>query len=87
LGKVETGTKVSEWDKILKAEISVEDLGILKWYVDRLHNTHWDCKGHGGVMFTMGKGATSSYLQKVKLNPRSSTQTELVVSDMYMPEM
>ncbi len=38
-------------------------------------------------MFTMGKGATSSYLQKVKLNTRSSTETELVVSDIYMPEM
>jgi hypothetical protein len=65
----------------------VEDLGILKWYVDRSHNTHWDCKGHGGVMFTMGKGATSSYSRKVNLNTRSSTETELVVSDMYMPEM
>jgi hypothetical protein len=38
-------------------------------------------------MFTMGKGATSSYSQKVKLNTRSSTETELVVSDMYMPVM
>ena len=73
--------------KYLKLKISVEDLGILKWYVDGSHNTHWDCKGHGGAMFTMGKGATSSYLQKVKLNTRSSTETELVVSDMYMPEM
>ena len=38
-------------------------------------------------MFTMGKGATSSYSRKVKLNTRSSTETELVVSDIYMPEM
>ena len=38
-------------------------------------------------MFTMGKGATSSYLRKVKLNTRSSTETELVTADMYMPEM
>jgi hypothetical protein len=35
----------------------------------------------------MGKGATSSYLRKVNLNTRSSTETELLVSDMYMPEM
>jgi hypothetical protein len=73
--------------RYLKLKISVEDLGILKWYVDGSHNTHWDCKGHGGAMFTMGKGATSSYLRKVKLNTKSSTETELVVSDMYMPEM
>ena len=38
-------------------------------------------------MFTMGKGATISYLRKGKLNTRSSTETELVVSEMYMPEM
>ena len=47
--------------KFLKLKISVEDLGTLKWYVDGSHNTHWDCKGHGEAMFTMGKGATSSY--------------------------
>ncbi len=38
-------------------------------------------------MFTMGKGAVSSYSRKVKLNTRSSTETELVVTDQYMPEM
>ena len=38
-------------------------------------------------MFTMGKGEMSNYLQKVKLNTRSSTETELVASDMYVPEM
>jgi hypothetical protein len=37
-------------------------------------------------MFTMDKEATSSYSQKVKLNTRSSTEMELVVTDMYMPE-
>ncbi len=70
--------------RYLRLKISVEDLGILKWYVDGSHNTHWDCKGHGGAMITMGKGATSSYSQKVTLNTRSSTEMELVVSDMYM---
>jgi hypothetical protein len=38
-------------------------------------------------MFTMGKGATSSYLRKVKLNTRRSKETELVTVDMFMPEM
>jgi hypothetical protein len=88
LGEVETGAKVSERDKILELKISVEGLVILKWYVDGSHNTHWDCKRHEGAMFTMGKGATRSYSRKVKLNKRSSSETELVVSgDMYMPEM
>ena len=73
--------------KYLKLKISVEDLEILKWYVDGSHNIHWDCKGHEGAMFTMDKGATSSYLRKVNLNTRSSTETELVVSAMYTAEM
>jgi hypothetical protein len=38
-------------------------------------------------MFTMEEGAVSSYSRKVKLNTRSSTEMELVVADMYMPEM
>jgi hypothetical protein len=38
-------------------------------------------------MFTMGKGSTSSYSRKIKLNMRSSTEIELVAADMYMPEM
>ncbi len=68
----------------MKLTISVNDLGILKWYVDGLHNVHWDCKckGHGGAMFTLGEGAVSSYLRKLKLNTRSSTEKELVSADM-----
>jgi len=55
--------------------------------VDGSHNTHWDYKGHGGVLITLGKGAVLSYLRKIKLNMRSSTETELVVVDAYMTEM
>ena len=61
---------------------------MLKWYVDGSHNVHWDCKGHRGAVFTLGKGATSSYSRKVKKsNTRSSTETELYTADMFMPEM
>ena len=38
-------------------------------------------------MFTLGEGAVSSYSRKLKLNTQSSTETELVGADMYMPEM
>jgi hypothetical protein len=65
----------------------MESLGMLKWYVDGSHNVHWDCKGHGGAMFTMGRGARSSYSRKVKSNTRSLTKTELLTADMFMPEM
>ena len=55
--------------------------------MDEAHTVHWDCKGHGGVVFKLGKGATNSYSQKIKLNTRSSTETELYAADMFMPEM
>ncbi len=86
-GKLKRVLKYLNGTKYLKLRISVENLGIPKWYVDGSHNVHWDCKGHQGAMFTMGKGAISSYSRKVILNTRSSTKTELVVADIYMPEM
>jgi hypothetical protein len=45
---------------------------MLNWHVDvdGSQNVH-------GAVFKLGKGTTSSYLQKVKLNMRSSTETEL----------
>jgi len=73
--------------KYLKLKLSVDNLGMLKWYVDGSNNVHWDCKGHGGAVFKMDKGATTSYSRKVKLNSRSSTETELLTADMFMPEM
>ncbi len=86
-GKLKRVLKYLSGTKHLKLTLSVEDLGLLKWYLDGSHNVHWDCKGHGGAMFTIGRGSTSSYSRKIKLNTRSSTETELVAADMYMPEM
>ena len=60
---------------------------MIKWFVDGSNNTHWDCKGHGGAILTFGEGAVSSHSRKVKLNPKSSTETELVVADAYPPEV
>jgi hypothetical protein len=54
--------------KGLKLTISMNNLSILKWYVDGSHNVHWDCKGHAGAMFALGEGAVSSYSRKLKLN-------------------
>jgi hypothetical protein len=86
-GKLKRVLKYLNRTKYLKLTLSVGNLGVLKWYIDGSHNVHWDCKGHRGVLFTMGKGATSSYSRKVKLNTQSSTKTELVTADMYMPKM
>ena len=71
----------------LKLRLSMENMGMLKWYVDGSHNIHLDCRGHRGALFSMGKGATMSYSRKLKLNTQSLMESELVMADMYMPEM
>ena len=38
-------------------------------------------------MMVMGCGAISSYSRKIKVNTRSSTDSELVSVDAYMPEV
>jgi hypothetical protein len=81
-GKLKCVLKYLNRTKYLKLKLSVVNLGLLKWYVDGSHNVHWDCRGHGGAMFTLGKGATNSHSRKVKLNTRSLMETELVTADM-----
>ncbi len=86
-GKLKRVLKYLNGMKYLKLRLSMENLGMLKWYVDGLHNVHPDCRGHGGALFSMGKGATTSYSRKLKLNTQSLTESKLVTADMYMPEM
>jgi len=86
-GKLKRLRMYLKYIRRLKPTLTVESLGVIKWFVDGSHNTHWDCKGHGGTLMTLGKGAVSSYSRKIKLNTRSSTETELVAVDTYMPEM
>ena len=86
-GKLKRVIKHLNGTKYLKLRLTVEDLGMLKWYIDGSHNVHWDNKGHGGAVFMMGKGAVLSYSSKLKLNTRNSTETELVTADMFMQEM
>ncbi len=86
-GKLNRVLKYLNGTKYLKLKLSVDNLAMLKWCIDGSHNIHADCTGHGGALFTMGKGATSSYLRKLRLNTRSSTESKLVTADMYMPEV
>ena len=81
-GKLKRVLKYLVGTRYLKLKLSVDNLGLLKWYIDGSHNVHWDCGGHSGAMFTLGKGATNSYSRKVKLNTRSSTETEVVTADI-----
>jgi hypothetical protein len=54
-GKLKWVLKYLNGTKYLKLNLSVNNLGLLKWYVGGSHNVHWDCMGHGGAMFTWKK--------------------------------
>ncbi len=41
-GKLKRVLKYLDGTKCLKLKLSVDDLGLLKWYVDGSHNVHWD---------------------------------------------
>jgi hypothetical protein len=56
-GKLKRVLKYLNKTKNLKLKLKADDLGILKWYVDGLHNVHWDCRGHEGALLHMGQGA------------------------------
>ena len=71
----------------LKLTLTIESMGVIKWFIDGSHNTHWDCKGHCGAMMVTRYGDIYSYSRKIKVNNRSSTETELVSVDAYMPEV
>ncbi len=47
-GKLKRALKYLNGTKYLKLKLCVDNLGLLKWYVDGFHNAHWDCQGHGG---------------------------------------
>ena len=55
-------------------------------YIDGAHAVHTDCKGHSGMVSTMGKGAMMSVSKKLGLVTRSSTETEVVSTGERMPK-
>ncbi len=46
-GKLKQVLKYLNGTKYLKLKLSINNLGVLKWYMDGSHNVHWDFKGQG----------------------------------------
>ena len=65
----------------LKLTLSVDNLTTIRWYVDTAYGVHIDCKGHTGMMMTLGRGAAMSFSRGQKLNDRSLTEVELIGLD------
>ncbi len=52
-GKLKRILKYLNSTRYLKLRLTVESLGVLKWYIDGSHNVHSDMRGHGGAVFTL----------------------------------
>ena len=71
--------------KYMRLTLSMENLGIIKWWVDASYNVHEDCRGQTGTMMTLGKGAVMSFSRKQKLNIKSLVEREVVGIDDALP--
>ena len=67
--------------------LRASDTPVLKWFVDGSHTSHPNMRGHSGGGLTLGKGMPITGSSKQKLNTRSSTETELVAADDFMPNI
>jgi hypothetical protein len=65
--------------------LSADGGGILKWWVDASFAVHPNLRGHSGGGLSMGRGFPIVGSTKQKLNTRSSTESEIVGADDFMP--
>ena len=84
---------MSDWNKLIrmmkylngkqdmKLTLSTESLWSIKWYVDISFAVHPDFRSQTRGTMTFGKGAVQSLSKKQKLNPRRSTEAEVVGAD------
>jgi hypothetical protein len=65
--------------------LSANRSGILKWWVDTSFAVHPNMRGHSGGGLSLGRGFPIVSSTKQKVNTRSSTETEIVGADDFMP--
>ena len=74
-------------NKYLSLILSSDKSGILKWYIDEPYSVHPNKKGHIGGGITMGRGKPISASRKQNINTRSSTESEIIVVDQFIPSV
>ena len=67
--------------------LSIDDTGVIKWFVDASFAVHNDMKSHTGMFMSMGTGAAAAASLKQKLDTTSMTESELVGVNDEMPQV
>jgi hypothetical protein len=65
--------------------LSANGSGIFKWWVDASFAVHPNMRGHSGGGLSLGPGFPIVCSTKQKLNTRSSTETDIVGANDFMP--
>ena len=84
-GKLKRVLKYLKGTMHMKLKLSVENMEMVKWWIDTSYNVHKDCRGQTGAMMSLGKGAVVSKSTKQKLNVCSSSEGEVVGIDDALP--
>ena len=71
----------------MKLNSTVDSLTTTRWYIDASYGVHSDCKGHTGMMMTLGAGASMSMSKAYKLNTKCSTKADLVSVYDALPDI
>ena len=64
--------------------LKVDDIQIIKWFVDASCGTHGDFRSHTGACLTLGKGTPVTLSKKQKLSSKSSTEAEVIGIDVAL---
>ena len=86
-GKLKQGIMYLKGTMHMKLNITVDSLSTIEWYVDASYGVHSDCKGHTGMMMTLGVGASMVMSKAHKLNMKSSTEAELLGVYNALPDL
>ncbi len=62
-----------KFTKYMKLTVTVDDLSVIRWWVDTTDWTHHDCKGHSGIMMSLGGGEAVSKCTKHRINTKRLT--------------
>ena len=73
-GKLKSVLKYLNGTRHMKLNMVVENMSLIRWWVDASYNVHWYSRGHNGAMVSLGKGAIISNSNKQNLNVNSSTE-------------
>ena len=60
-GKLKSVLKYLKGTMSLGLTLTVDDIGLITWFVDASYAVHADCKGHTGAIMIFGKGAVTSF--------------------------